>query len=1036
MIRLTYLVMIATSVSVLQQVVRAQELPIPIEEVQTDAEIIFSESIMPILKRNCLACHHEKEAEGGLILETIESIHKGGDSGSSLNIDSPAMSLLLTRTTGEEEPLMPPEDNAVGAKSLTPQELGLIKRWIEQGAKGSEMLAEKIEWQEIPESIRTSFAVAIAPTNRFAVVGRGNRTHIIPLQAESDESANPTEFAHLVDPNVPGQNAAHVDLVQSVAISPDGHRIATGGFRTVKLWSQRPNPLSAKAEKLLTASGLIAINSDQSIAAWVNPLGDIEVWNVNENRLVQTFTDHANPVTALAWTGPSSLLSGDTSGRIVVWNPNDGNFQQEIQSGISIRSVAIAQNGTDLAIISIQGLAHRGKISTEDQTITIESDAIPSITGATNAAFFNAEPPQLVICDSTQNVSIIDQGNQTIRKIDHGSPVNVIHVSNSAKQLFTGGMDGTTRSWNLGSGEPIHTFQSDSDQQLLVAYAERDNNRQTLKVDRLTKQTEELDKRLQSENEVLAKVTEEQTKAQTALGKKEKARADAAALIATTENAIKQSQEAITMAEKTTADAQKNLTESTAKTETLTKELESENTQLKTANEEVEKLKAEIAAMTEKLQQTEKNAATIQKKVDDKKTALEQTKQIATNAQMQIDAAAKVMVDSKAAIEKDSKALETQKTNLNKAEEEKGKSEAELAKRQQAFETAKEAQKRAESAIPVHKAVIESESREKERLEQELASVKANLVGSSQRVTAIAVNDSNQWLATTHFDQSVRVYDAKTGQPLMSFPAEINQANTQPNELCWIDSELIVFGNNQKTQAWSSQQQWELERTIGSPNDASLLSDRITAMDFRKDGLSLAIGSGSPSRAGEVKVFSVETGELIRDFGEIHSDSVLGLRFSPRGNLIASSAADKTVRLLDISSGQVKRSLEGHTHHVLAIAWQDDEQTLASASADKTIKIWDIETGEQRRTITGFGKEITALNYVAASNQLATACADGQARLYDTSNGKSLRSFNANGDFLYSLATSLDGKQLLSSGQSGTLRLWNIEDGKLIHEWK
>ncbi|MBL6724554.1 MAG: hypothetical protein ISQ09_05675, partial [Rubripirellula sp.] len=106
MIRLTYLVMIATSVSVLQQVVRAQELPIPIEEVQTDAEIIFSESIMPMLKRNCLACHHEKEAEGGLILETIESSHNGGDSGSSVNIDSPAMSLLLTRTTGEEEPLM------------------------------------------------------------------------------------------------------------------------------------------------------------------------------------------------------------------------------------------------------------------------------------------------------------------------------------------------------------------------------------------------------------------------------------------------------------------------------------------------------------------------------------------------------------------------------------------------------------------------------------------------------------------------------------------------------------------------------------------------------------------------------------------------------------------------------------------------------------------------------------------------------------------------------------------------------------------
>ena len=1036
MIRLTSHLLFACLISASLQSVTAQELPIPIEELQAAREIDFAKEILPLLKRNCLACHHQKEAEGGLILETVEAIHVGGDSGSTVDLESPVMSLLLTRATGEEEPLMPPEDNAVGAKPLTPKELGLIKQWIEQGAKGSEMLSEKIQWQEIPESIRTSFAVAIAPTKQYAVVGRGNRTHVINMPATVGNFPTESEVAHLIDPSVPGANATHVDLVQSIAISPDAKRIATGGFRTVKLWQQVPAPLSTSTEKLVKAAGLMSINEDQNLAALVNPLGDIEVWNLKENLLQGIRKGHTHTITALRWNASNDLLSADTSGRIILWDSTNGAIKQELQSGISIRHLAYSPTGNQLALVSIQGAIHRGRIAEETQAITIETEAIPNISGVVNAIFSPTESPQLLVNDATQNVSLINDQNQIIRKFDHGSPVRAIAIATTTKQLLTGGMNGTIRSWNLETGDPIHVFQSDATQQLLAAYAERDSTRQNLKVDRLNKETEELDKRLKSENDVLAKATEEQTKAQTAVVEKEKNRVEAAQLISTTEANINKAKDAVAMAEKTKEVAQKALTDAKTQRDVFTKQLEAETAQLNTVNQELQKIKDEVSKANEKLKQAEEKAAKMQKQVEQKKTALEQINQVSTTSQMQIDTATKIMTDSLAAIEKGTKDLESQKKELTKAEDEKSKSEAELAKRQQAFETAKEAQKRAETAIPAHQAVIEAESLEKQRLSQDLDSIKASLTGNSQSVSAISVNESLQWLATTHVDQSIRIYDMKTGTPLMKFHAEIDQGNAVSSGICWLHSDLLVFGNQQATQAWSTKSHWVLERTIGSPDNPNLLSDRITAMDFRKDGLSLAVGSGSPSRSGEVKVFSVETGNLIRDFGEIHSDSVLGLQFSPRGNLIASSAADKTVRLLDLASGQVKRSLEGHTHHVLAVAWQDDEQTLASASADKTIKIWDIETGEQRRTITGFGKEITALEYVAATNQLATACADGQARLYDTSNGKSLRTFNASGDFLYSLSTSVDGKHLLSSGQSGALRLWNVEDGKLINEWK
>jgi len=45
-------------------------------------------------------------------------------------------SRLLKLAAQQDDPVMPPPDNKAGAKSLAPQELGLIRLWIDQGAKG------------------------------------------------------------------------------------------------------------------------------------------------------------------------------------------------------------------------------------------------------------------------------------------------------------------------------------------------------------------------------------------------------------------------------------------------------------------------------------------------------------------------------------------------------------------------------------------------------------------------------------------------------------------------------------------------------------------------------------------------------------------------------------------------------------------------------------------------------------------------------------------------------------------------------------
>ena len=55
--------------------------PIDIAEVKHEGDVDFEKEILPIFRRNCLACHSATEAESDLVLETPQTILKGGSEG-------------------------------------------------------------------------------------------------------------------------------------------------------------------------------------------------------------------------------------------------------------------------------------------------------------------------------------------------------------------------------------------------------------------------------------------------------------------------------------------------------------------------------------------------------------------------------------------------------------------------------------------------------------------------------------------------------------------------------------------------------------------------------------------------------------------------------------------------------------------------------------------------------------------------------------------------------------------------------------------
>lgn len=96
------------------------------------APVDFAREIEPLFTRYCQKCHGAERARGGLRLDTAAGLATGGDSGPlfATTPDSPAL-LWQVLSGAEGVSAMPPADNP----RPTTEELGLIQRWLAEGAK-------------------------------------------------------------------------------------------------------------------------------------------------------------------------------------------------------------------------------------------------------------------------------------------------------------------------------------------------------------------------------------------------------------------------------------------------------------------------------------------------------------------------------------------------------------------------------------------------------------------------------------------------------------------------------------------------------------------------------------------------------------------------------------------------------------------------------------------------------------------------------------------------------------------------------------
>jgi len=124
--------------------------------------------------------------------------------------------------------------------------------------------------------------------------------------------------------------------------------------------------------------------------------------------------------------------------------------------------------------------------------------------------------------------------------------------------------------------------------------------------------------------------------------------------------------------------------------------------------------------------------------------------------------------------------------------------------------------------------------------------------------------------------------------------------------------------------------------------------------DFSPDGKHIACMASQPieedtpkdvRKRYDVQIYELQTGKLVKTLvSDDHTQQsyVLWIEFSPDGQLVAVANWDGTMKLWDVATGDLVKTITKHTAGVLTAVFAPDGRTLATGGEDKMLRLWNV----------------------------------------------------------------------------------------------
>ena len=138
-------------------------------------------------------------------------------------------------------------------------------------------------------------------------------------------------------------------------------------------------------------------------------------------------------------------------------------------------------------------------------------------------------------------------------------------------------------------------------------------------------------------------------------------------------------------------------------------------------------------------------------------------------------------------------------------------------------------------------------------------------------------------------------------------------------------------------------------------------------------------------------------------------------------------------QIWDYESGQIERTLKGHTNAVQCVAFSPSGALLASCSADLSIKLWDFTSFECLRTMRGHDHNVSSVLFLPSGDQVVSCSRDQSIKFWDTNTGYCIRTISGtHTDWVRCLALNAEGSLLASAGNDACILIWNVGSGRQV----
>jgi WD40 repeat protein len=1002
-----------------------------IAELKRDKPVDFQEEILPILRTNCLACHNRTRSKGEVIMETPDDIRKGNDGGPFVEAGNAEDSFLFQIAAHTEDPIMPPAKNKVDAKNLTPGELGLLKLWIEQGAKGTLRARLPVAWRQYQRPNPPIYASAIDSVGRFAAAGRGNRIHLYDLASGEKEAFN------LADPSLAKfgfygkEDAAHLDVVNSLAFSPDGKILASGGYRTIKLWKRSP-VVSKQGVKIPVSfdAGLKVSQGKSLVASFGEGNGSV-LWSLPEWKKVREIGKEMGLVNAVAFDQKAErIVLGGKNGQVVLYGISDGKRLLEGNSTNKTPVTALAFSGGEIPSLVV---ARESKMIEAWPTPPVEDSAdwkpLRELKGHSSVIRHLAFHPK------DQNVFFSGADDSTVRawKFKEGSAIKSMSVGTPVKRFalspdgahfaVSGTLPGGSL-WDYATGKKVADAKGIPEN--VLSSGQKDRELAFARLEQ-TYYKAELKKREDEKKKIEArqKTVEKSLKDAEAKPIAEKKKAMDKALVERDE-----AKKGLAKQEETLPGLEKRVPEEDALTKNRTEELKKRTTALAEPEKKEKLALGEIVRLEKVLKQKEAVLAPAFQKIEQNDQQAKLLKAQLAEVEKTIKQSAGMPEQLKQANQKKTglvaklKPLQEQRVGLDK---QAGDFRKQVAESQKSVEQAK-----AKSALAQKEA--DRLRKEKKETEDSLAQAKTKLTETQKELAdlkkVLTAGKADLKKKEDALVKAEKEYQALEN-PRLQFVRDLERAK---EDLVKAEAKIKEYLASSKRADEQFKKSEELSKQ--AKEEVAQAAKRILAsIVFSGDGKTLV----TLDQDGLVNLWSVGnqgkwlesyqvSGKLGRLFGRV--DQKLG--FVDQDGISSVIDLKREWTLDRVIGGDLAQT--PIVHRVTALAFSPDGKLLASGGGDPSrtgeIIVWDMAKKSMLKHFPDIHSDmVNSVEFSRDGKLLVSGGADKFARVTDRETGKQLHAFEGHTSLVLGASLQANGRVLASVGADGEIKVWNLVNG-------